>query len=108
MDYSTYAQLSGFPYMPTPEIFYPEMGGAVRQQEQQKQCDGFQQGSSQDYQASQSAPDYYQYQGQGQENKSDGFQANPYSSGRQYTSSEYRCMAREQKRAKEMRSRNGL
>ncbi|XP_017032588.1 uncharacterized protein [Drosophila kikkawai] len=109
MDYSTYAQLFGFPYMPTTEQSYPEMRGGEQRQMQQKQCENFQQVYNQGIQAS-SVPDYdpYRREGRGMENRSNNFQDNPYNSGHQLTSSEYRCVAREQKRAKEMQSRNGL
>lgn len=93
-----------------------QMRGGMQQQEQpqqqQQQCGDYDQRPSRlsNHQPL-SAMDYSQYQsqGRGMENMSDGFQSNPYNPGRPYTSaSEYRCMAREQRRAKEMNSRNGL
>ncbi|XP_016933955.3 uncharacterized protein [Drosophila suzukii] len=107
IDFSTYAQLSGFSYMPTPEEYYPEMRGGMQQQ----QCGDFDQGSRQmpNHQPS-PAPIQNRYHQRTTMDMSDGFKADPYLPVRhQCTSaSSYRCMMREQKRAKEMMSRNGL
>ncbi|KAH8410300.1 hypothetical protein KR009_010779 [Drosophila setifemur] len=92
MDYNTYAQLSGFSYMPAPEESYPQLS------QQQSGAP-----ASTQYQ-------HYQNHSRGMNNMSDGLQANPDSPvHKKGTSpSEYRHMAREQRRAKEMMSRNGL
>ncbi|XP_017011757.2 uncharacterized protein [Drosophila takahashii] len=107
MDFSTYAQLSGVSYMPTPEEYYPQMRGGMQQQQQ---CGDFDQGSSRmsNHQPP-SAPVQNRYP-QRSMDMSDGFKADPYLPVRPQctSSSAYRCMVREQKRAKEMMSRNGL
>ncbi|XP_017111328.1 uncharacterized protein LOC108135214 [Drosophila elegans] len=107
IDYSTYAQVLGFPYMPTPEEYYPEMrGGMQQQQQQQQQYNDIDQGSSH------SAPirNRFHQSHQGAMEVSDGFQANAYSPVRYQSTSAaaYRGMVKEQRRAKEMMSRNGL
>ncbi|XP_016982871.1 uncharacterized protein LOC108047274 [Drosophila rhopaloa] len=112
IDYSTYAQLSGFSYMPTPEEFYPEMRGGMQQQECQPGND-FDQGPRQmSTRQPHSAPirNRCHQSHQRAMDMSDGLQANSYNPVRyQSTSaSAYRCMVREQRRAKEMMSRNGL
>jgi len=78
---------------------------------QQQQCGDFDQGSRQmpNHQPP-PAPVQDRYHQRTTMDMSDGFKADPYLPVRhQCTSaSSYRCMMREQKRAKEMMSRNGL
>ncbi|KAH8333180.1 hypothetical protein KR074_010732 [Drosophila pseudoananassae] len=130
IDFAMYAQLSGIPYMPTPEEYYPELSRGMQHQEPEQRHGDYRlppmdvemSYNHQNYQAHQNrqAPPlsmqhlyidkYCQKQPQPTDNMSDGIRPNPYNHVcYQSTSpSEYRCMARGQRRAKEMMSRNGL
>ncbi|XP_017050448.1 uncharacterized protein LOC108094393 [Drosophila ficusphila] len=112
-NYSSFAPFSGFSYMPTPEEYYPEMRGTMqREQQQQQQRGDFERESSRMsiQQPPQPPVGNRYYPPQRAMDMSDGLQANSYHPARHQaiSSSAYRCMVRDQKRAKEMMSRNGL
>ncbi|KAH8327879.1 hypothetical protein KR067_001322 [Drosophila pandora] len=135
IDFAMYAQLSGIPYMPTPEEFYPELSRGMQHQEPEQRHGDYRPPTAMEqrygdcrlpamdlemprnYQNRQAPPmsmqheyfdKYYQKQPRPNDNMSDGFRSNPYNPFSYQSPSEYRCMARGQRRAKEMMSRNGL
>ncbi|XP_030377236.1 uncharacterized protein LOC115626122 [Scaptodrosophila lebanonensis] len=103
MDYGNYGQFSIFG-MQNPEAFYPEVGGTAHSYNQNPLSSAMT--NPMDSQMPEEA--YAMTPNQAQLNMPEGH--TPYNSRQQVapSASSYRCMVRQQKRAREMRARNGL